>query len=77
MNQNQSNATSAKVNRSGAKVRCSAWLARVKAWAMILLIAAGVAVLIGGCVRIDYGVFKAKYPNADTGDYIWSKLFHK
>jgi len=46
---------------------------RIKSWFTTLIVIVGVSALIGGCVRIDYGVFKAKYPNAGVFDYFWSK----
>lgn len=40
------------------------------------VIAFVVLVLVfGGCVKVDYSVFKSKYPSAGFGGYIWSRIF--
>lgn len=33
--------------------------------------------LLGGCVRIDYAVYKSKYPAAGLGGYLWNKFISK
>lgn len=33
--------------------------------------------LIGGCMRIDYAVYKSRYPASGVGGYLWTKFFHK